>query len=337
MRAATMTDDPWEGIAVSGREGPFPARRVSAGGRWNFFWARDHDGNNLLLLLHAPQSVTAEPLPKLKGVSVELASAGGERALVVRLEDAAHKDIFRTLVLDLIAAAEKATDEAAAVAIAVRRTWRWHHLLRGGASGKLGEDEQKGLLGELIVIEHRLRPHVSPARAMDSWVGPLGAAKDFRLGRLALEAKASRGSAIPFVRISSEQQLSSADCDALYLHVVELTRDHSGGSTSNSVSIASVVEALRRWIGAVDPDVLPLLDAKLASAGVDDPESYEEDRWVLGRTRLFRVTDDFPRVTPENTAQGVRGVKYSVDLSACEPFAVLGSVLDEEVRIHGHA
>ena len=78
---------------------------------------------------------------------------------------------------------------------ALSRTWRWHHLLRGGRGTLLSPEEQKGLLGELFVLERLLLPRMDASSAVTAWRGPLGAPKDFEAARVAIEAKARRGGA----------------------------------------------------------------------------------------------------------------------------------------------
>ena len=99
------------------------------------------------------------------------------------------------------------------------RTWRWHHLLRGGRDERLSAEEQKGLIGELIVLDHILLPAIGAKSALESWKGPLDGIKDFNIAKIAIEAKA-RSSASPHqIGISSEFQLDREGLDALFLFV----------------------------------------------------------------------------------------------------------------------
>jgi hypothetical protein len=233
-----------------------------------------------------------------------------------------------------MAAAEAAATEPEAVSVALARTWRWHHLLKGGGSGKLGDEEQKGLIGELLVLKRHLLPHMSPLASITAWRGPLGAPKDFEIGRLAIEAKARRGSATPFVRISSEHQLDTSGCDRLFLHVVELDRAIEEADPPGVISIAILADEIRVLIDSADRAAIEMFEACLISAGVTRTAEYEDDLWVEGRTRVFDVVDGFPRITPESAGSGVRGLQYSVDLAACEPFAILVTEIADEIERH---
>ena len=94
------------------------------------------------------------------------------------LLDSTQRDIFQTLCEDIIsAAARRPKSEAGAVSAALSRTWRWHHLLRGGRGTLLSPEEQKGLLGELFVLERLLLPRMDASSAVTAWRGPLAAPK----------------------------------------------------------------------------------------------------------------------------------------------------------------
>lgn len=318
-----MNEDPWAGIATPSATAVVSGRRVSPDNRWDFFWAKDHTGRCLLLLQHAETSTPTDRLPTPKGLTVDLWDAApGRRSLVLRLIETSQRDIFMKLAIDIVSAAEAVPSEPEAVAVALARTWRWHHLLRGGHGGRLSDEEQKGLIGELLVLKRHLLPKLSPAAAVGCWTGPFGAPKDFEVGRLVIEAKARRGSATPFVKISSEHQLDDSGCDCLLLHVVELDRLPVEGNPDRAISLSSIVSELRGILEAADRLAADAFEACLAAAGLRNEDSYDEDLWIEGNTRIFEVTQGFPRVTASTAGPGVRGVQYSIDLSACVPYAV---------------
>lgn len=332
-----MASDPWTEIATPKAVAMINTRRISADYRWDFFWGKDHAGKCLMVLSHAAASTPVGKLPNPRGLSVEnTAPSDGRRALILKLLETSQRDIFLRLARDIIQAVEEKESEPEAVAVALARTWRWHHLLKGGGGGKLGDDAQKGLIGELLILKRHLLPAMPHLAAIDAWKGPLGSPKDFEIGRLVIEAKARRGTSTPHVRISSEYQLDASGCDCLLLHVVELDRIDSEADAPSAVSIASLAADIRKMIEAEDRTALDMFDASLTSSGVGDPSDYEEDLWVEGRSRVFQVGDGFPAITPATTGSGVTGVQYAIDLAACEPFGVLAVRIGEELGKQGH-
>jgi hypothetical protein len=332
-----MASDPWIDIATPPATAFINTRRVSPDCRWDFFWGKDITGKCLLVLSHNAAAAPTRKLPRPRGLNVELtAPADGRRALILKLLETSQRDIFLKLARDIIVAVEEQQSEAEAVAVAVARTWRWHHLLKGGSGGKLSDEEQKGLIGELLVLKRHLLSVMPAIAAMEAWKGPLGSPKDFEVGRLAIEAKARRGSSVPFIKISSEYQLDGAGCDCLLLHVVELDKVDAEADAPGAVSIPIVASHIRQLINAEDQTAIELFGASLTSSGVTDEELYEADLWIEGRSQIFDARDGFPRIIPGTTAPGVRGVQYSIDLAACEPFAVLDARIREELEKQGY-
>lgn len=332
-----MSSDPWRDIDPPSASRAVNAKRVDELGRWDFFWARDLDGRRLLILLFKCE-VPATKLPTPKGLEVSVHPGDAEHPamLVLALLDQAQADIFYRLCLDVIEATRGASTEVEALASAVGRTWRWHHLLRGGGDGRLTIEEQKGLIGELLVLDRELLPRIATPDAVAAWVGPTGTPKDFELGTLAVEAKARRGTAEPFVAISSEYQLDSHGLGTLFLHVTDLAR-----GTAESDGAFSVTDLARRVsarVLALDPGSVELFEATLAASGFSRSDDYSDCLWLEVGTRLYQIGAGFPRVAADNLESGVSHVTYRISLVECERFAVsadaIGAALngDADVR-----
>jgi Putative PD-(D/E)XK family member, (DUF4420) len=319
---ATMIDDPWEGLEPPPDADVINARRVDAKLPWNFYWARSADRRCLLILGHEQGSSPQNRLPVIKGVDVSLSDSDqqGHRMLTLKLHDSAQRDIFHQLCLDIVASASRANSEREAVELTLARTWRWHHLLRGGASQKLSPEEQKGLIGELVVLEYLLLPVHSAFDAVAAWRGPLGAPKDFEIGRVCVEAKARRGAAEPHVMISSEHQLDLSGTDALFLHVVELAA--ATDQSDDGFSVSDIANRLHQQIAGVDASAADHFDSLLVANGLNREDDYSDSRWIRGPDRLYRVGEGFPSVTPGQFPSGVSGVRYSVSLPDCEAWRV---------------
>ena len=323
------TENPWREIEPPSAANLVNARRVNAELPWNFFWARGADRRILLTMRHAEESAPNTPLPNLRDIEVTLSPPDNTntQTLVFRLLDTAQQDIFHILCLDIISAASRAELEAEAVSIALMRTWRWHHLLRGGSGAELSPAEQMGLLGELLVLERLLLPQVGAANAVAAWCGPLGSPKDFEIGRVAIEAKAHRGGVSPLVTITSEDQLDGSGVDSLFLHVVEInpaTADAIGGLT-----IVDVAYRMRSQLFSLNPEAATAFVNLLSAAGLRPEDDYSNSLWLEGASSLYWVSDQFPRIARSELRSGVSRVRYALSLSDCEPFATPISNLSE--------
>ena len=323
MRLRAMksdSSDPWKGIDPPDSLTNVSAIRADVSLPWNVFWAVDTDRNCLLMLQYHRETSIPSRLPRLRGLKVETRSpdAGQCDLLVIRLLDREQREIFHRLCLDIIEATRVATTEEEAIHRFLARTWRWHRLLMGGRDGRLSDDEQKGLIGELRLLNTHLFSTVGVASAVRCWIGPLGAPKDFEIGRICVEVKARRGTAIPHVAISSEHQLDSNGADVLFLYIVEVTA--AAEDAGVGVTITEMVEEVRSIIAKRDPAAVDLFEERLAAVGFDWADDYSDKRWLRGHEYMYEVRDGFPRITPPTFPRGVSNVRYMISLPDCDPF-----------------
>ncbi|MCZ8186201.1 MAG: PD-(D/E)XK motif protein [Beijerinckiaceae bacterium] len=321
----TLPDDPWRDISRPTLPHEINARRVDAGGPWGFFWALDHEGRRLLILQHEPFSFVPVKLPSFKGFDVLQTNASAtEAALSFRLLDDQLREPFIRLCLDIMDASNRRATENEALAVAVARTWRWHHLLRGG-SGRLGVEQQKGLLAELLTLRDLVAPRTGILGALQAWVGPLGAVHDFRLPHASIECKAVRGSSEPFVAISSEYQLDPPARGPLYLRVVELQQSEAG--TRGSFTLSDVVDDVVAQAAPLGQPVIDLVAARLEAAGIRPGDTYCEDHWSQGPVLTVHVDSDFPRLVPQSLPAGISGVRYALSVAPARPYAIDEAVI----------
>jgi len=317
-----MSSDPWRSLSVPVGAETASARRVDAGGQWDFFWAKDVVGRYLLLLEYQSSLEAVPSLPRLHGIEVAIQSRedgiGGR--LLIRLLDNSLRDIFLELCNSILASTSQATSETDAIGRAVARTWRWHHLLRGGSFVLLSSEEQKGLIGELITLDRHFLPVMSASDALLAWIGPTDAPKDFEIGLTAVEVKTRRAGAVSAVVISSEHQLDDAGLDRLFLHVLDLSEAQSGHPGARSLN--DYATGIRMRIESQDQGALLLLDERLQAAGFRWEDDYSTSLWVEGQFEIFQVRDGFPRLTTTSCPPGVARVKYTVVLSECREYAL---------------
>ncbi|GAB5436843.1 PD-(D/E)XK motif protein [Falsiruegeria mediterranea] len=305
--------DPWSDMDLG------VMKRVDSKGRYDFFWTKVEANAPALLLRLEPGQEEIKPLPKLKNVDVRYRALGERRAFIVSLLEQAQIDLFEVLCRDIVEAGENAEEATAALSRSIRRTQRWHHLLRGGSLKRLSVEEQRGLVGELSVLRS-LVDAIGPDAAIEGWTGPSGSSKDFELGSTCIEVKAKRSAAKPYVRISSEDQLSDVPGARLFLHVADVASaiKPKGRTLHDHVKdteqlLVSAGDAFGTW------------EAAIMATGYDKSHDYEDRRWDLVGAKNFEVLNGFPRLnTP--LPYGVTAASYSISLDACEPFEVQGDL-----------
>lgn len=305
-----LNSTPWEGLEA----GKVDTRRVNASGRWNFFWAvlARADAALVLQLSRLPNPIP--DLPKLRRLDIHFQNLPSGPILFLRLTDAAQVELFETLCRDVVAASETAEDEATALQKAIGRTFRWHHLLRGGKDDLLSEEAQKGLIGELKVLR-LLVDNLGAKAAVETWTGPSGSPKDFELKSDCIEVKARRGAAQPFVKISNEYQLADVEHRRLWLAVLTVDKVQP----PNGSTLAEHVATLTRIIEHSAPSAVSQFDLRLADAGYDPQQDYSAWHWHASDADFFAVGGSFPRLAAP-IPLGVSNLSYSLSLDACSPF-----------------
>lgn len=317
----TRIDDPWEGLGSVGID----ARRVNPAGPHDFFWIVSGKDEPGLLLRLLAGTAEIKPLPKLRSLELAYRNVAGRNSLVLLLKDEEQRELFGSLCRDIVQAGEHGSDNRDALNRAIRRTMRWHHLLRGGKSGLLSLEEQRGLLGELQFLLH-LIDLIGPRAAIEAWKGPLGSSKDFELDGCLVEVKARRGAAKPFVQISSEEQLSDVDGCRLFLVVSAI----DAVVKPNGLTLTDYVSEIEKLYAVLDPEAYSLWEEAIVSTGFDFEDDYSDRRWNIGNSLHFEVVEGFPRVA-NPPPSGVSSVRYSISLDACSGFAIEADVLDHLV------
>ena len=193
-----MDNDPWVQISKPA-EARYTGRRADSEHPYNFFWARDLEGRCLLVFEYSNAITIRDRRPRLKEIRIiEPRIDDGPARFILELTHSENREIFYQLCLDIIESARECADEKSALATLLRRTWRWHGMLKGGLDERLGPEGQKGLIGELRILELILLPKFAASDALEFWRGPEGAPKDFSIGDISIEAKAKRGAAQPY-------------------------------------------------------------------------------------------------------------------------------------------
>lgn len=311
-------ENPWSGLVA----GAVDARRVNSAGKWDFFWWISDRAEPALVLRLGAETDEIRPLPKIRSLDIRYGDSSGGRALVIVLREPEQQELFATLCRDVVRAGEAARSLDDALGRSIRRTVRWHHLLRSGRSDLLSSEEQRGLVGELDFLSC-LCALIGPRAAIDAWKGPEGSAKDFEIDRCLVEIKARRGAARPHVQVSSEDQLADVDGSRLFLRVydVDAVVKPSGLTLTDH---ARVLETIFR---EADMAAYGLWEAAIEASGFDFEDDYSEYRWSVGRIQNFEVQGDFPRM-PVPLPIGVTGVRYSIALDACQPYAIEQAALN---------
>ena len=248
-------------------------------------------------------------------VEIDRGDVAGERdaALLVELRDAQFRDLFATLVVDLVDRLPGSEGDAAIVGTISNRLRRWQDLLRRHQIG-MSIEQQGGLFAELAVIEDLTLNGIPVAWLLGGWSGPMGAEQDFEFPTVSLEVKA-KAATRKTVRIASEYQLADREDDGeVVLIVVTLATGGEGRSLGQQVDV--VREA------ATETSVRERLEDCLRAYGWRDEHAarYEGRLWHVGDLSGFAVDGEFPRLVADELPSGMSQVAYSLDVDSLAAF-----------------
>lgn len=191
--------------------------------------------------------------------------------------------------------------------------WRrfWGELPRQ----MLSREEQLGLFAELWFLSTWLITRIGVSDAVIPWRGPFGARHDFEWVGRSIEVKATTSVRGRIHRINGLDQLAPPQNGVLMLFSLRL-REEAGASNT----LPSLVDVCRSQM-ELEPDTLDRFEAALAQANYSP--TYE-DEYAKLKLRvidegLFRVEQDFPRITAASfesgLPSGVERVEYEVNLN----------------------
>ena len=279
------------------------------------------DGNGLAMLAIG----TSTRPPSIDGDTgalgyIRFQRPGGRWLMGLRLAVTGLEAVFGRLCQDLADAAASVATETAVVALFRDRLMLWKRLFRDGGSGLMQKFQIKGLIGELLTLEHfmRIRPD-EPLLSLTAWTGPAGSDQDFLFSGHAVEVKAVSAGAAS-INIASAGQLDCLVPLALRACVLREATPEEAGALTLPLLAARIEQIL-----ATVPGGAAMFRDKLLEAGYVEHEFYRSVAFSLLETRLYAVKPAFPRITQASLPVGIPEVSYSVLFSAIEEFRMVGT------------
>jgi hypothetical protein len=192
---------------------------------------------------------------------------------------------------------------------------RYHQML--SSLGRLTEQQEVGLVGELLVLDHMIDV-LGERAAIASWRGPLAEEHDFGLEDIDVEVKTTLSEERAH-RISSLTQLVANPDRGLWLVSVQLTLGGLAGRTL-SQRIDAMVSAL------MSTEIRDLFISTLDRIGWTAAQSdlYTRRFATRGHILTYHVGPEFPAVTPARLSVGgvpldrIRALTYILVLEGLE-------------------
>jgi hypothetical protein len=183
----------------------------------------------------------------------------------------------------------------------------WQDFMRRDTDGVLEPEAELGLVGELLFLQLICRAKVPPTIPITGWVGPMRGIQDFVLGSGAIEVKTTIAVNGFTATIDSLDQLDDGKRQPLFLAAVRVRLDERG------LSLPGIIDETRTMI--TDPFDKGAFDTKLLHAGYLDVTAAQYTRhFVYHQTRVFRITERFPRITRYAVSPAIIAVRYQLDI-----------------------
>lgn len=251
----------------------------------------------------------------------------GEEYITLQLvlTNVRYKDIFTTLVQDIVNYLASISDERAAITAFIHRLRRWQSFLEKNSPDGLSEISQQGLYGELWFLRKIVIPHGRLLKVLQCWTGPKGAQQDFQFHSCAVEVKTTSGKQHQKLSISSERQLDDTDKLIIVLFHLSLDIRQRQGET-----LPEIVSSVRSLVAA-DEIARSKLENLLFEIGYLDIHTsrYENIGYNIREYNYFKVERGFPRIVESDLRNGVGDVRYTISVAECKHFSILESEVVE--------
>jgi hypothetical protein len=234
----------------------------------------------------------------------------GRWSLRIFLDEPQLLAVFSELCRDIVESTRRGRGGTASGAV-LSRLDRWRTLMQAQSSA-LSESVIKGLIGELLFLEHKVFPVLEAQSAVATWTGPLGAEQDFRFpSGMKIEVKAIDRDAGQ-VRINGLGQLDGG-ADPSQLAIVRLER--TGRDAADALTLETLIQRLRRQLSD-QPAALADFETSLGFAGWRDGQQTDSIVVRLSSIETHEVHGGFPRLTRETVPAGILQANYDISLPA---------------------
>ena len=286
--------------------------------------------NERALVLELAEPIQMDPDELSASNSFDLVTAGtsdGVTSLQLQLTDIEFRDTFALMAEDVAKKILLTKTESDGAHSFVQGIGRWLRFLKRRNVKALNRRKRVGLYGELTVLHEVLSPLISADAAIRAWMGPLGQYQDFHLPGIAVEVKTISATAPQTLKIETERQLDDTGFEALVLAHLSVDVRNGTGRT-----LPELVQTIRESLSS--QSAIEEFEDRLFEYGYTEGHAhlYANEGFVSRETSYYRVRDGFPRIIERDLLPGLGSVRYAIDASACDPFSIEQTRLEEWIR-----
>jgi hypothetical protein len=266
-----------------------------------------------------PVSDFNSPLPQMSGLLIEyqnykkVGASVPDKYIMIKCSHKSYLQNFVLILKEILSVYDTTHIELSKSLTLVISKWR--HFLSAPKISILNEDEIVGLIGELIFIEYILTN--VDVQLLKNWTADRGE-EDFIHKNTIIEIKTTRKEKHEHI-INGIDQLLLSQTKVKYILSILLNQ----GENNNDISLPNLINSCVNQI-AHEPELLDLFYQKLRLRKYDIRDSllYEQYKYLIHRTGMFQVNEDFPKLTtkelqrPLNTR--ISKVRYLVDMEGLQ-------------------
>jgi len=195
---------------------------------------------------------------------------------------------------------------------------KWRRFWGQSPWKTLSRQQQLGLFAELWFLSVWLIPSAGTTKALSGWRGPFGARHDFEWSARSVEVKATTSVRGLIHHINGLVQLDPPEKGQLHFFSLRLREE---GGASNT--LPKLISSCRFQLNS-DSESLNKFESALVQAGYSaaHEEEYAKFKLRVVEEGLFRVENDFPRLTTNSfqsgVPSGIERIEYEINLAGFE-------------------
>ena len=306
----------WRALADNGTAEGWRTIPIGPDGPCRVLAGRHFRGGEEAVLVGFPPTTTLPDdfrLPRGRGFRVEVVKdrmpVDAPTWIAIIRQPTGNESMFTRMAEDVIGLLRGAEDRTwSLLRLFTGRIRAWQAFMEEDREEVLTSRAEIGLVGELVALQQILDAGAVEPAAVEGWRGPLDGLHDFAFGTGAMEVKASVTSAgFPAV-VGSLDQLDDALVNPLYLIGVKLSLGASGRT------LPEIIAIVRDRVSGDAATRAGFEDRVLRAGYLASSTQYYQRRFEHVRTSIFRVGEDFPRLTPASVDRAIRRAHYELDL-----------------------
>lgn len=268
-------------------------------------------------MFKADESCNVQALKETAGYLIQTIPLGvSSTRCKIEAKDQKSYEVFYVVIEDLINAARNDVNYDMAI---TKRLFMWEQFFKHTSTNDFTVQNEVGLFGELLFIEEQLEKENKTI--INAWHGPNKEVKDFIIGVNAIELKTSSVTTTNRVTISDENQLDAYGFSNLFLNVRIIIQNQMNGQT-----LPELIDSIKTELEDSPVELVEFEEKLLQSGYIEVFKNEYNRRFELSKSLWYLVKDledlPFPRIIPNDLENGVKFVKYQIELSALDKFRI---------------